>query len=66
MFPKLGLLGTASVLHVSTHIPECSPDLIRKDESWRQITTKMSLLSVTKPVYVIAKEVVEGWPARKK
>ena len=26
----------------------------------------MSLLSVTTPVYVIAKEVLEGWPARKK
>ena len=30
------------------------------------IKPKMSLLGVTTPVYVIAKEVVEGWPARKK
>ena len=29
------------------------------------IKPKMSLLGVTTPVYVIAKEVVEGWPARK-
>ena len=27
---------------------------------------KMSLLSVTMPVYMIAEEVVEGWPVRKK
>ena len=27
---------------------------------------KMSPLSVTTPGYVIAKEVVEGWPVRKK
>ena len=38
-------------------------------ERWvtkRWTTAKMSLLSVTMPVYVIAKEVAEGWPARKK
>ena len=27
---------------------------------------KMSLLSVTMPIYVIAKEAVEDWPVRKK
>ena len=32
----------------------------------KETNIKMSLLNVTMPVYVIAKEVVEGWPARKK
>ena len=33
MFPKLGLLGKASVFHVPRHIPEYSPDCSRSGES---------------------------------
>ena len=32
----------------------------------KETNIKMSLLNVTMPVYVIAKEVAEGWPVRKK
>ena len=35
MFPKLRLLGDASVFHVPMHIPEYSPDHSRTGESWR-------------------------------
>ena len=33
MFPKLGLLGEASIFHVPMHIPEYSPDRSRSSES---------------------------------
>ena len=33
MFPKLGLLGEASILRVLVHIPEYSPDHSRNSES---------------------------------
>ena len=33
MFPKLGLLGEASILRVPVHIPEYSPDPSRNSES---------------------------------
>ena len=73
MFPKLGQLGEASMFHVPEHIPTYSPDRNAAATAIEALnyketnkTPKMSLLSVTTPIYVIAKEVVEGWPARKK
>ena len=63
MPPKLGLLGEASILHVSVHIPKYSPDHSRSSESHgmhnnQDVPSECQHKSV-------AKEVVEGWPVRK-
>ena len=65
IFAKLGLLGKHPSFYASAHSWVQSWPLKKQRVIKGQTTTKMSLLSVTTPGHRTAKEVVEGWPARK-
>ena len=64
MFPKLGLLRDVSVFCVPMHIPEYSPDAVEM-VGHKGINNNQDVPSECHHASR-AKEVVEGWPARKK